>query len=73
MNAIASRFSPKVLILIILALALLVLFILLPGLFSWGSSKSQSDFDRQYQENLEKAREDGTLNYAAPGDTSSQR
>ncbi len=73
MNAITSRFSPKVLILVILSLALLGLFVLMPGLFLWGSSKSQSDFDRQYQENLEKAKESGTLNYAAPGGTSSKQ
>jgi hypothetical protein len=67
MSSLLNRIPAKVLILIALTILLLGAFFVMPGLFLWGSSREESDFDRQYRENLERSRQDGTFNDPASG------
>jgi hypothetical protein len=59
--------TKKVILVVILGAAILGLVFLAPALFSSDSLVGESDFDRQYRENLERSRQDGTANYPASG------
>jgi hypothetical protein len=54
--------TKKIVLLVGLGILILGLLFLAPALFAWNSFFGETDFDREYRENLERSKEMGTQN-----------